>query len=205
VIGSLNPDAGYLFGKTVIRDALLVAIMVVLIELVHHLIRLNKLGLCLLAIVCASLVLAIVLRVLNSTGAKVLGLILSAVLMTPAARVGWAHRSWTLRTDDTEKQDIDPIMVKCDQTRHRHDYGMDASYWVAMGYYEVQERLLNSIPALLQGSKWTILISCGNITNPHQKPKLPGPLLVAPYGSLDRTRPAENNYGSCKARLQPGG
>jgi hypothetical protein len=36
------------------------------IELVHHLVRLNKLGLCLLAVACALLVLGIVLRVANA-------------------------------------------------------------------------------------------------------------------------------------------
>jgi hypothetical protein len=36
------------------------------IELVHHLVRLNKLGLCLLAVACALLVLWIVLRVANA-------------------------------------------------------------------------------------------------------------------------------------------
>jgi len=49
-------------GKTVMLDAVLVAIAVVPIELVHHLVRLNRLGLCLLAIACAFLVLGVVLR-----------------------------------------------------------------------------------------------------------------------------------------------
>jgi hypothetical protein len=50
-------------GKTVMRDAVLVAIAVVPIELVHHLVRLNKLGLCLLAVACGLLVMGIVLGV----------------------------------------------------------------------------------------------------------------------------------------------
>lgn len=53
-------------GTTMIRDAVLVAILAVPIELVHHLVRLNKLGLCLLAVACALLVLGIVLRVANA-------------------------------------------------------------------------------------------------------------------------------------------
>jgi hypothetical protein len=53
-------------GTTMMRDAVLVAILAVPIELVHHLVRLNKLGLCLLAVACALLVLGIVLRVANA-------------------------------------------------------------------------------------------------------------------------------------------
>ena len=61
----VTPGAG-VRGKTVMRDAVLVAIMVVPIELVHHLVRLNKIGLCLLAVACALLVLGILLRVANA-------------------------------------------------------------------------------------------------------------------------------------------
>lgn len=50
-------------GGTAVRDAVLLALSVVPIELVHHLVRLNKLGLCLLAVACALLVMGIVLRV----------------------------------------------------------------------------------------------------------------------------------------------
>jgi hypothetical protein len=53
-------------GKAVMRDAVLVAFSVVPIELVHHLIRLNRLGMCLLAVACGLLVIGIVLRVANS-------------------------------------------------------------------------------------------------------------------------------------------
>ena len=48
--------------RSVLWDAVLVALSVVPIELVHHLVRLNKLGLCLLALACALLAVAIVLR-----------------------------------------------------------------------------------------------------------------------------------------------
>jgi alpha-galactosidase len=50
---------------------------------------------------------------------------------------------------DYLKHDIDPIMVQCNKTSHRHHYGVDASYWATRGYYEVQERLLKSFPDLL--------------------------------------------------------
>jgi hypothetical protein len=59
---SLNAGTGDR-GKTVMRDAVLVAIAVLPIELMHHLVRLNKLGLCLLAIACGLLVIGVVLRV----------------------------------------------------------------------------------------------------------------------------------------------
>ena len=62
---SLGADTGVL-SKTVLRDAVLVAAAAVPIELVHHLIRLNKLGLCLLAGACGLLVLGILLRVMSS-------------------------------------------------------------------------------------------------------------------------------------------
>jgi hypothetical protein len=63
--GCVN-GAAAVSGKAVMRDAVLVAILVVPIELVHHLVRLNKLGLCLLAVVCALLVIGIVLRVAST-------------------------------------------------------------------------------------------------------------------------------------------
>jgi hypothetical protein len=62
---AVNSGAG-VPGKAVMRDAVLVAILVVPIELVHHLVRLDKLGLILLAVVCALLVIGIVLRVAST-------------------------------------------------------------------------------------------------------------------------------------------
>jgi hypothetical protein len=53
-------------GQVVLRDAVLVALLTLPIELGHHLIRRNKLGLCLLAAVCALPVIAIVLRLRNT-------------------------------------------------------------------------------------------------------------------------------------------
>jgi len=53
-------------GLAVMRDAVLVATLVVPIELVHHLVSHNKLGLGLLAALCAVPVLGIVLKVANT-------------------------------------------------------------------------------------------------------------------------------------------
>jgi alpha-galactosidase len=50
---------------------------------------------------------------------------------------------------DYLKHDCDPIIVQCNQTSHRHHYGVDVSYWATMGYYQVQENLLHSFPNLL--------------------------------------------------------
>jgi alpha-galactosidase len=50
---------------------------------------------------------------------------------------------------DYLKHDIDPISTRCNKTTHRHRYGVDASYWAATGYYEVQERLRNAFPRLI--------------------------------------------------------
>jgi hypothetical protein len=63
--GCLNGAAG-VSGKAVFRDAVLVAVLVLPIELAHHLVRLNKIGLCLLAVACALLVIGIVLKVANA-------------------------------------------------------------------------------------------------------------------------------------------
>jgi len=37
----------------------------------------------------------------------------------------------------------------CNKTTHRHRYGVDASYWATMGYYEVQEQLRRTFPRLI--------------------------------------------------------
>jgi hypothetical protein len=61
---AIGPSVG-IRGNPLIRDAVLVALSVVPIELVHHFVRLNRLGLCLLAVACALLVVGILLRVAN--------------------------------------------------------------------------------------------------------------------------------------------
>jgi hypothetical protein len=53
-------------GKLVLRDAVLVAILVLPVQLAHHLVRENKLGLCLIALLCALPVIGIVLKVASA-------------------------------------------------------------------------------------------------------------------------------------------
>jgi alpha-galactosidase len=50
---------------------------------------------------------------------------------------------------DYLKHDCGQIVTSCNKTTHRHHYGTDASYWAAMGYYEVQEQLRQKFPRLL--------------------------------------------------------
>ncbi|MFN0167954.1 MAG: alpha-galactosidase, partial [Bryobacteraceae bacterium] len=49
---------------------------------------------------------------------------------------------------DYLKHDIDPIQTRCEQTTHRHKYGVDVSYWNALAYYDVQESLKRRFPNL---------------------------------------------------------
>ena len=46
------------------------------------------------------------------------------------------------------KHDYSPIVTKCEQSNHRHRYGVDVSYWSTMGYYQVQEKLIQKFPDL---------------------------------------------------------
>jgi alpha-galactosidase len=50
---------------------------------------------------------------------------------------------------DYLKHDYSPIVTTCEQTNHRHKYGVDVSYWSTLGYYEVQEALKQKFPALV--------------------------------------------------------
>ncbi|HEX4426256.1 MAG TPA: alpha-galactosidase [Terriglobales bacterium] len=50
---------------------------------------------------------------------------------------------------DYFKTDYTPIATKCEQTTHRHHYGVDVSYWSTLGYYAVQEALLEKFPDLI--------------------------------------------------------
>lgn len=65
----------------------------------------------------------------------------------------WAIRKtqWLVGTHrlDYLKHDIGPIVTRCAQTGHRHHYGVDAGYWAARGYYEVQEQLRRTYPRLI--------------------------------------------------------
>ena len=68
-----------------------------------------------------------------------------------------AAREWAERTTqnlisefklDYLKHDYSPIVTKCEQSNHRHRYGVDVSYWSTMGYYQVQESLARRFPDL---------------------------------------------------------
>ena len=50
---------------------------------------------------------------------------------------------------DYLKHDYSPIEVKCVQTNHRHQHGVDVSYWSTVAYYEVQEALKQKFPDIL--------------------------------------------------------
>jgi hypothetical protein len=50
---------------------------------------------------------------------------------------------------DYFKTDYSPIVTQCQQTNHRHHYGVDVSYWSTLGYYAVQEALLQKFPDLI--------------------------------------------------------
>ena len=50
---------------------------------------------------------------------------------------------------DYLKHDCGPIVTSCNKTSHRHHYGVDASYWATLGYYEVQENLRQAFPNLI--------------------------------------------------------
>lgn len=50
---------------------------------------------------------------------------------------------------DYFKTDYSPIVTQCEQSNHRHHYGVDVSYWSTLGYYAVQEALLNKFPNLI--------------------------------------------------------
>ena len=50
---------------------------------------------------------------------------------------------------DYFKTDYTPIVTTCQQTNHRHHYGVDVSYWSTLGYYAVQEGLMQKFPDLI--------------------------------------------------------
>jgi hypothetical protein len=50
---------------------------------------------------------------------------------------------------DYFKTDYTPIVTQCAQSNHRHHYGVDVSYWSTLGYYAVQEALLDKFPQLI--------------------------------------------------------
>lgn len=50
---------------------------------------------------------------------------------------------------DYFKTDYTPIVTKCQQTNHRHHYAVDVSYWSTLGYYAVQDSMLEKFPELI--------------------------------------------------------
>lgn len=64
----------------------------------------------------------------------------------------WAERETQRRVSEYKldyfKHDYSPIVTKCEQTSHRHRYGVDVSYWSTVGYYQVQEKLIQKFPDL---------------------------------------------------------
>jgi hypothetical protein len=65
----------------------------------------------------------------------------------------WATRKtqWLVKEHklDYLKHDINPIVTQCNKSTHRHHYGVDTSYWAALGYYQVQRRLREVFPELI--------------------------------------------------------
>jgi hypothetical protein len=50
---------------------------------------------------------------------------------------------------DYFKTDYTPVVTHCEQTNHRHHYGVDVSYWSTLGYYAVQAALMKKYPYLI--------------------------------------------------------
>ncbi|MHB9065482.1 MAG: NPCBM/NEW2 domain-containing protein [Pirellulaceae bacterium] len=65
----------------------------------------------------------------------------------------WATEKtqWLVREHrlDYLKHDCGPITTRCNKTNHRHHYGVDASYWATLGYYQIQHKLRQAFPHLL--------------------------------------------------------
>ncbi|MFN8009124.1 MAG: alpha-galactosidase [Terriglobia bacterium] len=65
----------------------------------------------------------------------------------------WAKRETQRLVSENKldylKHDYSPIAVKCIQKNHRHQYGVDVSYWSTLAYYEVQESLMEKFPDLV--------------------------------------------------------
>ena len=65
----------------------------------------------------------------------------------------WAEQATQRVTSEYKldyfKTDYTPIVTHCQQTNHRHHYGVDVSYWSTLGYYAVQQALLEKFPDLI--------------------------------------------------------
>jgi alpha-galactosidase len=64
---------------------------------------------------------------------------------------GIAKTQWLAANHNIDylKHDCGPITNTCNKIGHRHHYGVDASYWATVGYYEVQEKLRKAFPNLI--------------------------------------------------------
>jgi len=75
------------------------------------------------------------------------------ICLADAAAQAWAVKKtqWLVSNHglDYLKHDCGPIITQCNKTTHRHKYGVDASYWATMGYYNVQEKLRQAFPRLI--------------------------------------------------------
>ena len=64
----------------------------------------------------------------------------------------WAERETERIVSDFRldylKHDFSPVVTTCEQTNHRHRYGVDVSYWSTLAYYGIQERLKRKFPDL---------------------------------------------------------
>lgn len=47
------------------------------------------------------------------------------------------------------KHDFSPVVTECVQTNHPHHYGVDVSYWSALGYYQVMDAIKRKYPSLI--------------------------------------------------------
>ncbi len=68
-----------------------------------------------------------------------------------AARWAQEKTQWLVRHHrlDYLKHDINPIVTQCNKTAHRHQYGVDTSYWSTRAYYRIQQRLRQEFPGLI--------------------------------------------------------
>jgi alpha-galactosidase len=65
----------------------------------------------------------------------------------------WVEKATQLQIAEDKldyfKTDYAPIITSCQQTTHRHHYGVDVSYWSTLGYYAVQEAMMKKFPDLI--------------------------------------------------------
>ena len=76
----------------------------------------------------------------------------SACMGSPEA-LAWAiDKTQSMVRDyhiDYLKTDVNPMINDCDRTDHRHKYGTDVSYWLALGVYKVWDQLRSVFPNIV--------------------------------------------------------